>query len=488
MSKIYVVTYFPAAWKPLIMQSKTERKPNLLWSFFTSVKLTLALLIVLAVTSIFGTVIPQQEGAMELAEQLSPGLVSLLSALQLFDMYHSLWFRLIIGTLVLNLIICSLDRFPSAWKRFRAAPKLDRTKPFENLPSRRGFTAEGKIDEVLPLIAGVLKSHYKKFQQKETDDGVVLYAEKGRFSHLGVYLVHLSVLIILIGSIVGSLFGFEAYVNIPEGEAINKVRLRKSQAFQPLGFEVRCDRFTVEFYDNGAPKEYRSDLAFLQNGKEALQGPLLVNHPVTFRGITFYQASYGSLPGNTAAVRIRREGDPANALLEVELERPYDLPGHGAQFMLFEARSDFMKMGPAVQVAIKPPQGDEIRFWVFKDIDRIKERFPGFFERFPKFNPGAYKPYHFSLESVEARYYTGLQMSRDPGVPLVWTGFLLIMIGLFVTFFASHRSIWIRVAGTKRGLNIRVAGRGNKNPVRLERELDYLASKIKERLEKKPPA
>jgi len=66
---------------------------------FTSVKLTLGLLIVLAVTSIFGTVIPQQEGAMELAEELSPGLVSLLSSLQLFDMYHSLWFRLIIGTL-----------------------------------------------------------------------------------------------------------------------------------------------------------------------------------------------------------------------------------------------------------------------------------------------------------------------------------------------------------------------------------------------------
>ncbi|HEX9911182.1 MAG TPA: cytochrome c biogenesis protein ResB, partial [Desulfatiglandales bacterium] len=93
-------------------QSETGNKSNALWKLFTSVKLTLGLLIVLAVTSIFGTVIPQQEGAMELAERLSPGLVSLLSSLQLFDMYHSLWFRLIIGTLALNLIICSLDRFP----------------------------------------------------------------------------------------------------------------------------------------------------------------------------------------------------------------------------------------------------------------------------------------------------------------------------------------------------------------------------------------
>jgi len=394
---------------------------------------------------------------------------------------------LIIGTLALNLIICSLDRFPSAWKRFQAPPKLDRSKPFEDLPSHRNFNATAKIEEVLPLTAGILKTRYKRFQQKETDSAVVLYAEKGRFSHLGVYLVHLSVLIILIGSIVGSLFGFEAYVNIPEGDAINKVRLRKSQAFKPLPFDVRCDRFSVEFYENGAPKEYRSDLAFLEDGKTTLQGPLLVNHPITFRGIAFYQASYGSLPGNKARLAIRREGDSANALFDVEIERPYDLPGRAGQFMVFEARSDFMKMGPAVQVAVRPPEGEEIRFWVFKNIDLIKDRFPGFFERFPKFNPGAYKPYHFSLESIEARYYTGLQVSRDPGVPLVWTGFFLIMIGLFVTFFTSHRSIWIQVARTKRGLNIRVAGRANKNPVGLERELDQLASRIKGRVEKKDP-
>jgi len=59
------------------------------------------------------------------------------------------------------------------------------------------------------------------------------------------------------------------------------------------------------------------------------------------------------------------------------------------------------------------------------------------------------------------------------------------MIGLFVTFFTSHRSIWIRVSGTKRGLHIRVAGRANKNPVGLERELDQLTSRIKVKLEKK---
>ena len=468
--------------------SRNGNKQNVLWNLFTSVKLTLGLLIVLAATSIFGTVIPQQEGAMELARQLSPGLVRILSSLQLFDMYHSLWFRLIIGILTLNLIICSLDRFPSAWKRFRSVPKLDRSKPLDHVPPQRSWSTTGKREEVLSLLAGVLRTRYKRVYQKETDNEVVLYAEKGRFSHLGVYLVHLSVLIILVGSIVGSLFGFEAYVNIPEGETVNTVRLRKSQVSRTLPFAVRCDRFSVEFYDNGAPREYRSDLAFVRDGKAALQGVLLVNHPITFGGITFYQASYGSLPGNKARIAIRREGDPTPVVRDVEIEKPYDLPGGGGQFMVFETRADFMRMGPAVQLAIKPPKGQEVHFWVFKDADLIKERFPGIFERFPKLNPKAYKPYSFSLESIEVKYYTGLQVSRDPGVPLVWTGFFLIMIGLFVTFFTSHRSIWVHMAKTKHGLNIRVAGRANKNPVGLERELDHLTSKIKGKVEKKETA
>ena len=469
-------------------QSETGNKSNALWNLFTSVKLTLGLLIVLAVTSIFGTVIPQQEGAMELAERLSPGLVSLLSSLQLFDMYHSLWFRLIIGTLALNLIICSLHRFPSALKRFQAAPKLDRSKPFEDLPPHRNFNAAGKLDEVLTLTAGVLKSKYKRIHQKESEDAIVLYAEKGRFSHLGVYLIHLSVLIILIGSIVGSLFGFEAYVNIPEGETINKVRLRKNETVSTLPFDVRCDRFLVEFYENGAPKEYRSDLAFMEDGKVALQGALLVNHPITFEGITFYQSSYRPIAGDKVRIKLSRDGNnPGPSALELIRGNTLELPGKEGHFQVVEVAEDFRGLGPAALVSVHPHEGDKKEFWIFQNFEMIRKRFPPAMLRSPSLDPSAFKPYTFSLEGVEMKYATGLQVSRDPGVPLVWTGFFLIMIGLFVTFFTSHRSIWIRIAKTKRGLNIRVAGKANKNPVGIERELDQMTSKIKGKVEKQSP-
>jgi cytochrome c biogenesis protein len=96
----------------------------------------------------------------------------------------------------------------------------------------------------------------------------------------------------------------------------------------------------------------------------------------------------------------------------------------------------------------------------------------------PMFNPSAFKPYTFHLDEIMTRYYTGLQVNRDPGVPLVWIGFSMIVIGLFISFFHSHRRIWFRVSKDNGVINISVAGRANKNSVGMERELDQLTHKL----------
>ena len=462
-----------------------QKSSNPIWNFFCSVRLTLILLIILATTSIFGTLIPQQEGAIRFAQELSPGLVKLFNYLQLFDIYNSVWFILIIGCLALNLIICSINRFPGTLKLFSLMPKPDRSKLFEGLPSQRTLQAEGDPQGAVDNVMKSLKGPYKNISIKTTDRGSFLYAEKGRFTLFGVYIVHLSILFILTGAIARSLFGFNAYVNILEGELADTVILRNSTGHnhKDLGFSVYCENFSIDFYDNGMPKEYRSDLSFIVDGNTVQKGILLVNHPVTFKGITFYQASYGLSSGDRAHLRISNpEVNIHNSTLELELGKPVSLPGNGGHLILSDIREDFMRMGPAVLVSIIPEEGERISFWLFKNQDIIKKQLPEIFEEFPKLNPSAYRPYTFYLEDIETKYYTGLQVNRDPGVPFVYIGFSMIVIGLFITFFTSHRQVWVRITGKPGKMRISVAGKANKNPVGMEKELDRLVSKVNSHL------
>ncbi len=459
------------------------KKKTVLWRFFASVKLTLALLIILAIACILGTFVPQREDAIEFARQLSPALFKLFHTLDLFDMYHAAWFRIIIGILAINLIICSIERFPGAWKRFKAEPRPDRQKPFENIDPGHQFVVSGTLDAASGIIRDFLAHKYKTVHQKETKGQKYYYCEKGRLSHFGVYLVHLSVLIIIIGALIGSFLGFEGYVNILEGDSINRISLRKNMAPYNLGFSVRCDKFVVEFYEDGAPKEYRSELSFLVNGKLVKKATLLVNHPVQWQGITFYQSSYGTIPGDRVRIRIEREGKERQvASAEVKIGEKVELPNGEGTFTILQVKENFMRMGPAMLVSVESegPQGEKTtEFWVFHRQASIKKQFPGIFERFQKLNPSAFRPYTFFLDGMEARYYTGLQVNKDPGVPIVWLGCFLMIVGLFVAFFTSHRRIWIKLESVKNGVKITLAGMSSKNPVGLERELDNLASKLK---------
>jgi cytochrome c biogenesis protein len=397
-------------------------------------------------------------------------------------MYHSIWFRVLIGLLSLNLIVCSINRFPTTLRLFRTRPRPDRSQPFENLAPQRSFFVKGEIQEVASRVARVLNETYKKCETKDADGRTFLFVEKGRYSYFGVYLVHLSVLFILLGAIIGSLAGFEGRINIVEGETVSSVALSNVRGLEhkELGFSVRCEKFHVDFYDNGSPKEYRSDLSFIEKGKVVKKGSLLVNHPMTFRGIRFYQASYGTVPGKRVRLKISRDlGDNATQTVEARTMDQKQLPGNEGRFKVVEAHENLRgMMGPAALISVTPLQGKIIRFWVFQNRKLLQERFPKEMLQSPLFNPSAFKPYTFHLDEVIPKYYTGLSVNRDPGVPLVWVGFIMIVLGLFISFFLSHRRIWLRVSKGNGEVNISVAGRANKNSVGMERELDQISHKL----------
>ena len=115
---------------------------------------------------------------------------------------------------------------------------------------------------------------------------------------------------------------------------------------------------------------------------------------------------------------------------------------------------------------------------IFQHIKDIAAVNPNLFSSVPLFNPGLFQPLVFSLKAIEKQYYTGLRVVRDPGVPLVLAGGILLIAGMIIIFFISHQRVWILVEQEHEGITISIAGRSNRNNEALQRQMDNLCVRI----------
>lgn len=444
------------------------KKVNFLWSLFSSIKLTIILLSLIIVLFVVATLIPQQEGSSQF--------------IRLKDIYHSHIFYALMSLLSLNLIICSLNRLPVAVTQYKAPHFPPPQGLFENLPADRMLLTNKKIEDISRAVESSLASPFASVTKSDSEKERLFFQEKGRFSLFGVYIVHLGVLTIMAGAVIGSIFGVDADINLSEGQESNIIQLSKDNETRELDFSVRCDKFILEYYENGTPKTYRSDLSFIKDGRIVHQGAVLVNHPLTFEGFRFYQSRYGLSEEAKAVLTYRIAGRESPEIVAAG-GQPFDLPGHQAKASVLRMEGNLMDMGPAVKLNIETGK-DNIQFWVFHNIEYIKDTNPGLFSAVPLFNPGLFKPLVFSLKRIEKQYYTGLQIVRDPGIPLVMIGAIMLVGGLISIYFISHQRIWIWVKQEPEGVQISLAGRSSRNHEILQRRLDGLSTRIRKEIDR----
>ncbi len=439
------------------------------WDFFCSLKLTLFLLISLALTSIIGTVLPQGQLPPEYVAQISPTKLQIYSKLGFFDMYHSWWFITLLYIFSLNLVSCSIKRLPHVFK-FVSEPTLILGESTRNSFSlKKEITFSGAIDKAKERLAEFLGAEFSAPIVTEHNGEYHLFAQKNAWCRLGVYVVHFSILIIFIGAIIGSLAGYKAYVNIVEGTKINAVEARNGQQI-PLGFEVVCEKFGVEFYKTGAPKEFKSILTVLENGRPVpgyTKVKVIVNDPLTYKGITFYQSSYGQAnEGSRHSFTITpRGGGVSESITGSEGEGM--VLKDGTRFRLLEATQEVRQFapgfsGPAARIEVTPKGGEPQTFISFKD--------------FPEMNAQRGDALIFNYMGSDSKMYTGLQVAKDPGVWVVWLGCALMVVGIFIAFFMSHKRVWIVVS---KG-HARMYGNTSKNQAAFEMQFDSVSEKFQQ--------
>ena len=446
-----------------------DQKPDFaskLIDFLASVKLSFFLFIILAVTSIAGTVLPQKAQTQLYLDKFGK-MGNLIIGLGLDDAYHAPWFVFLLALLAVNLIICSLKRLPAVVKIVNKDPHLD----LERFPKpNETLDCTGDPAELASKAEALLNSKLSTPLRAQAAEGITVFAQKGAWTRFGVYVVHASVLLIFAGAIITNIWGMNGTMVIHEGQSESQAELDGGGSY-PLGFKVRLDKYTETYYEKfkNTPSEFRSDLVFIENGTEAAKASLTMNHPFEWGGITFYQSFRGQSPTEFKARMI--QGGESH---EVDLlwRRWTKLPG-GVSAGIMEFR-DKINMGdkyngPFARILMQDPQGRKHQISAFA---------PGF--KIPAAMGGDPHDIRFEILSVKVGWYTGLQVKNDPGVWWVWIGCGLMVLGFIITFYGSHKKVWIRVTPQKTGgCRVELSGSINKNRPQMRRLLSGLAMALK---------
>ncbi|GER94221.1 cytochrome c biogenesis protein ResB [hot springs metagenome] len=458
---------------------------NRVWNFFSSITLAVVVFSIISLTSIVGTIIEQgaePERNIKLLSKFfgeaSPTVFRILDSLGFTNMFHSWWFIALLFIFAANLIICSLDRLPRIWNIVKEPIKPISHDVLNTMPIKKEMILKEKLDNAKTTVESLLRNIGFKANVHIVDKGLQIYAEKGRLSRLGVYVTHFSIIIILIGAVIGIFFGFNASLNLLEGTTSAVAYTRNGKEI-PLGFEIGCNDFEVSFYENSdTPKAFKSWLTILENGRPVkINGKEVteidVNRPLRYKGITFYQSSYGFSPTKDSLFKFSVTSNNGKKQdIQIKFGESFNIPDTNIMGKV----SDF---SPALGI------DESGRLFTYAEMMNNPAVFVEFTENGkPKYNQWILKRYPqtwkvpdgiIEFKDLWGAQYTGLQVRKDPGVWIVYLGCIVMAIGLYAAFFMSHRRIWINLNEDKNGTRIVIAVSVNKNKAAFEQKIEKLS-------------
>ena len=409
-----------------------------MWHFFTSVRLALVLILAITAAVFAGTMLDQVAPSVRsdpamYAQWLTRAEgrygvfpTKVLEFFELFNVFHTLWFRLLIGLLTVNIIVCTLNRWKGIWRTV-FPPRIRMTDAFFQ---HARFNAKYVMDERAEAAAATVKKGLKHARYRVSTEGeagsVALYADRNRFSRFGTFISHLSLVLILAGTVVGGIWGrSDPEFIVPEG-ITRDVGLGTD-------LSVRLEHFTDEYYVEGPPKDFRSDLVILKNGEEVKRGTVRVNSPLGYGGMKFHQSFFGQ----TAVMTVKTkdgtslyDGPVPLAWQTREGNRPV------GSFTLGTENLEVWVIGPRSGESDPLVPAGEMRIEVYESSSGALRTATNLSQGTEQVVSGL----NFTF-GREGRF-TGLSVVKDPGVNIIWVASALMIIGLVMLFYMPHRRLW----------------------------------------------
>ncbi len=425
----------------------------------SDLRLAIALLLAIALFSVSGTVVEQGQSAAFYQANYPehPALFGFLTwkvllTLGLDHVYRTWWFLALLILFGSSLTACTFTRQLPALRWFSRTSRKFYSQPrqFQKFALSAEFN-QTTLEDVIPLLE---QRRYKLFRQ----DGA-LYARKGIAGRIGPIVVHASMLLILVGAIVGAMTGFVGQEMIPSGQTFQIKNIIDagpfSEAQMPKDWSVKVNRFWIDYTPEGAIDQFYSDMSVLDSsGKEVKRKTIHVNEPLRYRGVTLYQADWG-----IAAVQVRINNSPIFQLPMAQL----DTGGKGGRIW-------------GTWIPTKPDLSAGVSL-IAKDLQGMLLIYDTSGKLISTVRAGMSTPVNGVTLAVKALIgSTGLQIKADPGIPIVYAGFGLLMLGVMMSY-VSHSQIW---ALQKDG-NLYIGGTTNRAQVTFEREVLALFDAIDHR-------
>ncbi|RYB89080.1 cytochrome c biogenesis protein ResB [Nocardioides glacieisoli] len=450
------------------------------WRTLTSMRTAIVLLVLLALTAVPGSLLPQRGVASDPAAVANfarehPDLAPWLDRLSLFNVYSAPWFAAVYVLLLVSMTGCVIPRCMHLWREFRSDPPA---AP-RHLSRETGHLV-GPVErpqDALDAAAGHLEA--KRFRVSRTDTEV--RAEKGRLRELGNLAFHLSLLVLLFGIAGGKLFGYEGRVALVEGttfanvsasyDALSPAPWADLAGLEPL--ELTLDDFSAEFETEGTrlgePRDFEAAVTYSSDDEGEGSTTIRPNQPLDINGTKFFLTGHGYAPELTV-----RDGNgdvaasgptiflpvdqtfTSDGVIKAPDARPGSLALQGVFLptavtgMAVSAYPD--QVNPIVELTaytgdlgLDDGSTQSVFTLDFTDLDQVRGKdgkpwrvslAPGQTARLPG-----------GLGSVtfdDVSRFANFQIARDPGKEVSLLAAILLLLGLTASLSVPRRRIWVR--------------------------------------------
>jgi len=424
-----------------------------IYRLLTSVRLAIVLIALLVLIGLISTIVPQLHfnRRVDLLARYGPENYSLLESLGFFTIFSTWYVYAVVMLFVFNLSACTLKRLRASLQYVRLPMQPKRPDALAHLPCYQEFSlASSELSSPWEAVGRALRA--RGFRVRKV--GSQLLAEKWRWERFAIDVFHVSLLVAIGALILTNTLGYDLLQVKYKGDVFS-VPLRH--------YQVRVDEFWSENYPGtDRVMDWKTRLTVIENGREVKTGITEVNHPFTYQGVSIYQAAMGEdwMSGARVTIRVQKADGTELGEYSAKVNESFALPQEGITVRIGAFLPDFALvngtaysktqklLNPAAYLEVYDHKSGQplFRSWTFSQLPEV-QRVVG-------------HPYRFYLVGMVAPQFTGLELSWDPGLPVAYAAFGLMIFMLMANLYFKHQMVWAHI-DEEAGI-LRLGGRSRK--------------------------